>query len=272
MRDAPNVMLAVSVSDNAVMVTALQNGELDLVVNYLVETPYAGCVTEYLFHDDVVVFASATHPMARLKSVTMAQIGRERWALGPVQQLSWHWFYRAFQDCHRLTVALETRSLQLRISTVASSRLLGFNSRRTIPPGRSAVAPQGAFGARRNLAPPGRRDLSRRRLPLPCRPTLHRDSENGCERVCEQVRARHLDERPSRPIANDRLRLPTRRQVRIRKRPFSALDPPKSASSARPTIQLQQHRGQDWPTSSHLPETTRRSGLAASSFPRPREP
>lgn len=134
MRDAPNVTLAVTVSDNAVMVPALQNGELDLVVNYLTETPYAGCATEYLCHDDVVVYASASHPLASLRSVTMAQIARERWALSPVQKLSWHWFYRAFQDrgLPPPTVAVETRSLQLRINTVATSRLLGFNSRRTI--------------------------------------------------------------------------------------------------------------------------------------------
>ena len=134
MRDAPNVTLAVTVSDNDVMVPALQNGELDLVVNYLTETPYARCATEYLCHEEVVVYASASHPLARQKIVTIAQIAQERWALAPVSMLPWHWLYRAFQDrgLPPPQVALETRSLPLRIHTVATSRLLGFNARRTI--------------------------------------------------------------------------------------------------------------------------------------------
>ena len=134
MREAPNVTLSVTVSDNDVMVPALRNGELDLVVNYLAESPYAGCTTEYLCHEEVVVYASASHPLAKQKVVTMAQIARERWALPPVQMLPWHWLYRAFQDrgLPPPQVALQTRSHRLRIHAVATSGLLGFNARRTI--------------------------------------------------------------------------------------------------------------------------------------------
>jgi len=131
LKDAPNVKLAVTVSDNDLMVPALRNGELDLIVNYVAESPYEGCVKEILYEDEIVVFASAHHPLAKHKVVTMAQIAQERWALSPVNLLPWHWFYRAFQDngVPLPQATVETRSLRLRVQTVASSNLLGFLSR-----------------------------------------------------------------------------------------------------------------------------------------------
>ena len=60
----------------------------------------------------------------------MAQIARERWALSPVNLTPWHWFHRAFldNDVPLPQPTLETRSLRLRVQTVASSDLLGFIS------------------------------------------------------------------------------------------------------------------------------------------------
>jgi|SRR5882672_10940257 len=133
-KDAPNVTLAITVSDNDVMLPALRNGELDLIVNYLTETPYDGCVVERLYEDDVVVYASARHPLAKRKVVTMADLSREQWALSTVNMLPWHWLYRAFQDkgLPPPQVAVETRSVRIRLQTVASSNLLGFISRRIV--------------------------------------------------------------------------------------------------------------------------------------------
>jgi DNA-binding transcriptional LysR family regulator len=134
LKEAPNVTLSITVSDNDVMVPALQNGELDLILNYLADAPYAGCVKERLYEDEIVVCAAAGHPLTRQKVVTIEQIARERWAVSTVQMLPWHWWSRAFQDrglpAPRVTV--ETRSLPLRIQSVASSNLLGFLTRRTI--------------------------------------------------------------------------------------------------------------------------------------------
>ena len=134
LKDAPNVTLAITVSDNDVMLPALRNGQLDLIVNYLTESPYEGCVKEILYDDEVVVYASANHPLARRKIVTLVDLARERWALSPVNMLPWHWLYRAFQDrgLSPPRVAVETRSVRLRLQTVASSNLLGFISIRII--------------------------------------------------------------------------------------------------------------------------------------------
>jgi len=134
LKDAPNVKLAITVSDNDLMVPTLRNGDLDLILCYLTESPYEGCVKERLYDDEIVVFASADHPLAKHKFVTMAQIARERWALSPVNLLPWHWLHRAFQDrgIPPPQATVETRSLRLRVQTIASSNLLGFLSRRVV--------------------------------------------------------------------------------------------------------------------------------------------
>jgi DNA-binding transcriptional LysR family regulator len=134
LKDAPNVKVAITVSDNDLMVPALRSGELDLIVNYIDDFPYEGCVKEHLYDDEVVVYSSADHPLTKQKIVTMAQIARQRWALSPVNLLPWHSFYRAFQDkgVPLPQATVETRSLRLRVQTVASSDLLGFLSRRVI--------------------------------------------------------------------------------------------------------------------------------------------
>jgi len=93
-----------------------------------------------LYDDEIVVYASADHPLTKHEVVTMVQIASERWALSPVNLLPWHAFYRAFQN-HGVPLpqaTVETRSLRLRVQTVASSNLLGFLSRRVI----RQVAPQ----------------------------------------------------------------------------------------------------------------------------------
>ncbi len=134
LKDAPGATLAITVSDNDVLVPALRNGELDLVVNYLTEAPYEGCVKENLYDDEVVVYASAKHPLAKQKIVTLAALSRERWALAPVNMLPWHWLYKAFQDggLPPPQVTVQTRSVRVRLQIVASSNLLGFISKRVI--------------------------------------------------------------------------------------------------------------------------------------------
>lgn len=134
LKEAPNATFSITVSDNDVMVPALRNGELDLVFNFLAESPYEGCVKENLYDDEQVVYASVNHPLARQKVVTMADLARERWTLSPVNTLPWHWLYRAFQDrgLPPPRVAVETRSIRLRLQTVASSNLLGFISIRIV--------------------------------------------------------------------------------------------------------------------------------------------
>lgn len=135
LKDAPGVTFSVTVTDNDVMIPALRKGELDLIVNYLPESPYEGCDTEQLSGGvDIVVYASASHPLTRKRVVTIADLARERWVLSPVNILPWHWLFRAFTDRGQPPprVAFETRSIRLRLQVVAASRHLGFLAKRIV--------------------------------------------------------------------------------------------------------------------------------------------
>jgi DNA-binding transcriptional LysR family regulator len=135
LKDAPDVTFSATVSDNDVMIPALRKGELDLIVNYLPESPWEGCETEQVYGSvDIVVYASASHPLTRKRVVTITDLAQERWVLSPINVLPWHWLSRAFTDRGQAPprVAFETRSIQLRLQIVAASRHLGFLARRTV--------------------------------------------------------------------------------------------------------------------------------------------
>jgi DNA-binding transcriptional LysR family regulator len=135
LKDAPGVTFSATVSDNDVMIPAVRKGELDLVVNYLPESPWEGCDTEQVYGGvDIVVYASASHPLTRKRAVTITDLAREQWVLSPMNVLPWHWLPRAFTDRGQPPprVAFETRSIRLRLQVVAASRHLGFLPRRIV--------------------------------------------------------------------------------------------------------------------------------------------
>jgi len=132
LKDAPKITLKISVSDNDLMFPALSNGELDLIVNVLRAFPHEGLVQEHLYDDEFVVFASADHRLTKLKRVTLADLAQERWASSESSLGGQQWLRRAFQDrgLPPPRVAVETRSVHLRLPIVASSAFLDFTSRR----------------------------------------------------------------------------------------------------------------------------------------------
>jgi DNA-binding transcriptional LysR family regulator len=131
LKDAPKVTVRISVSDNDLMIPALRNGELDLIVNFLPASLPEGLVHEHLYDDMFVVFASADHRLTRLKRVTLADLAQERWALSEPTLLYRQWLNRKFQDSGMPPprVAVETRSVRLRLQTLASCDLVDFTSR-----------------------------------------------------------------------------------------------------------------------------------------------
>ena len=135
LKDAPGVTFSATVTDNDVMIPALRRGDLDLIINYLPESPWEGCDTELLYSDhDIVVYASAAHPLARKRQVTIADLAQERWVLSPINIMPWHWLSRAFQERGQPIprVAFETRSVRLRLQIVGASSHLGFLSKRVV--------------------------------------------------------------------------------------------------------------------------------------------
>jgi DNA-binding transcriptional LysR family regulator len=132
-KEAPNVTMDITVADNDVMIPSLRKGELDVIFNDFA-THYEGTVREILFHDEFVVCASARHRLAARKRVTLADLEQEQWALSVRNLLPQQILVGALQQGGLAPpqVALQTRSLSVRLRTWATTDLLGYMSRRVI--------------------------------------------------------------------------------------------------------------------------------------------
>jgi DNA-binding transcriptional LysR family regulator len=134
LEDAPRLTMEIDVTDNDVMFPALRKGELDLIFNVDPEFASEGLVEEHLYYDDFVVCAAGTHPLARLKSVSIASLAEERWTLTPANVPARQWLDRAFakKGLPAPHVTMETRSARLRFQMIGAAGLLGFMSRRGV--------------------------------------------------------------------------------------------------------------------------------------------
>jgi DNA-binding transcriptional LysR family regulator len=130
---APKMTLKVSVASNDVLVPALRDGQLDLIVSGLPALADEDFTREVLREDEYVVCASASHRLARLKRVTVADVSLENWALPPDVPPT-HWLRRAFEDrgLPPPRITLVTGSMTLRLHAIAASDLLGFVPKTTI--------------------------------------------------------------------------------------------------------------------------------------------
>jgi DNA-binding transcriptional LysR family regulator len=133
-RETPKLTLEIVDSDNDVMVPALRRGELDLIFNFLNASPAEGTAHEHVLDEVWGVFASAKHRLAKAKRVTMGDVAREHWALSSVNIMPGNVLPRAFFDrgLSKLHVAVEARSIDIRLRMVACSDLLTFTSRRIV--------------------------------------------------------------------------------------------------------------------------------------------
>jgi DNA-binding transcriptional LysR family regulator len=133
MEEAPNVTMEITVSDQDVMLPMLRNGSLDLIANHLgpAETDLE---QEFLCDNAFVAFASAVHPLAKKKQVTLADLAQERWAMNSPSLASQAWLFRTLEasGLPRPRIVLMSRYHPLRFGIIASSRLLGFTSRRSV--------------------------------------------------------------------------------------------------------------------------------------------
>ena len=134
--DAPRIAARVMISDADEIVPALQKGELDLNINLMYLSPPEGLcyVRLYLYEEEYVVCASKDHRLSSQSEVRLEELSNARWALSesvlPTQQK-----LRLLFEEHGLPrpqVALESRSLPVRLQAVTSSDLLAYTSRRMI--------------------------------------------------------------------------------------------------------------------------------------------
>jgi DNA-binding transcriptional LysR family regulator len=137
MEEAPKLTVRIITSDNDVTLPMLRNGELDLIFNYTDYIPAArhdDLAQEHLYDDELVVCASARHRLTKLKRVTLADLIQERWVLSNPQLLNVQRLQRAFQEkgLPQPQIAVEARSLRIRLQIWAGTDLLGYVSRRVL--------------------------------------------------------------------------------------------------------------------------------------------
>jgi DNA-binding transcriptional LysR family regulator len=134
LREAPKLILKLTVGNNDVMVPRLCAGELDLVFNIIPAAPYEGTVQEHLFDDEFVVCAAKDHPLVNRRNLRLSDLAGQRWALTAPDIASRAVLEQALRKAGLPApyVAVEARSIRIRLQSWASAGLLGITSKRLL--------------------------------------------------------------------------------------------------------------------------------------------
>ena len=132
---APKLAVSVTItSSNQTLLPLLRHGELDVVVNHVRSEPtlYDGLVREPLWDNEFVVCCSATHGLAKRKSLVLADLVNERWvtsagsAYSSLESLT-----RMFanQGLPAPQIALTSDSATLNYHTVSTTDFLWYTTK-----------------------------------------------------------------------------------------------------------------------------------------------
>lgn len=131
-RETSNVTLKVIVGLGAPLAKALRKGELDFCIGARHAFAPADFVFERLYDDPYVVFASASHRLAKRSRVSLADLVGERWAsINNVESPQWQQLFSAMVS-HGFAppkMALVADSLAVRTTAIAYSDYLGMCAR-----------------------------------------------------------------------------------------------------------------------------------------------
>jgi DNA-binding transcriptional LysR family regulator len=125
------IELTVTSSLNDMLFESLRSGNLDLVVSGIPDVAPDDFEQELLIHDELVVIASASHPLVRKKRVRLRELVSESWVLPPQRVLARRWLSREF-EAHNLPApraAVEADSRVAIMSIAANTRLVTFQPR-----------------------------------------------------------------------------------------------------------------------------------------------
>jgi DNA-binding transcriptional LysR family regulator len=131
MMEAPKLTVRISVSDSKAVLAGLRDGSLDLAVTVVRGLRHEDLMEEHTHDDPWVVYASARHPLAKRRQLTLADLTPERWALsytGPSEELLTQEYGKRGLPPPRL-LAVETTYLPARHQLVAATNLLAIGSR-----------------------------------------------------------------------------------------------------------------------------------------------
>jgi DNA-binding transcriptional LysR family regulator len=138
--ESPNAKLKTIEASQDATISALRNGEVELVITAINVAPAHDLVQERLYDDEYIVIGSMNHRLAGQKTVALAEAAREGWILSAPTSAIARRMQRVFEE-HGLAnprVAIQTDTPVLRFPVVADSDLLGYSwasvVRRTEPP------------------------------------------------------------------------------------------------------------------------------------------
>jgi DNA-binding transcriptional LysR family regulator len=146
-KEAPNVRVKTTEASQDAAISALRNGEVDVVITAIHEAPAHDLALEHLYDDVYVVIGSENHRLAGQKSVTLADAARERWVLSAPSSAISRRMQRVLEE-HGLAspcITVQTDTPVLRFRVVADSHLLGYSWASVVrgsepPPGISEIA------------------------------------------------------------------------------------------------------------------------------------
>ena len=137
--EASKVTVELKVSMNDVLLDALKAGELDLVLGPLTQTDDT-FVSEEMIQDEMVVMASAQHPIFK-KKITMRALLEYPWVLPAPSVASRQWLDNAFdrQQLPRPTVQITPTVINIILPLIEETGLLGFASKLNVRSGRTGL-------------------------------------------------------------------------------------------------------------------------------------
>ena len=131
-KESMSISLKVFAADNSILSKWLHKGEMDFCIAGPRSYSSKEFITEHIYDDPFVVFASAHHRLAKRKQVSTTDLDGERWAslINPQRQTA----FRIF-EANGLPVppiSLDTNSPAVRLSAIAYSNYLGLISRQLL--------------------------------------------------------------------------------------------------------------------------------------------
>jgi LysR family transcriptional regulator of gallate degradation len=116
------------------LLPALREGRLDIVLSGLPTVIEPDMRQVPVLGDEVVIIARRDHPLHRRRSITLAELARQRWIISRSNSLLGEWLDRRWQEAGVAAPlpAVQTDSIATLLTLVASSDLITFHSWSTI--------------------------------------------------------------------------------------------------------------------------------------------
>lgn len=131
LKEAPRSTLHLSLSPHNQLVTALRKNTLDIAVSATSDSYQDDLVEEHLYDEVSAVYASANHPLAKRKKISLTELAAEQWALSSLDRGAGRLLSEAFANAglpppKRI---VESASEMAKFHLAAASNLLVYGSK-----------------------------------------------------------------------------------------------------------------------------------------------